>query len=164
MNIEFPNIKWNLIELLPTNKNIKDLCIFFIPINSHVQYLKITMNQCCGFLPHHIIQWIYGDKVIIDKHTLCPLSIKINMEQMYTIHNYSILDSFHPDFGNHMYIKHKNVLKINMHMFSCCSDIKIKLINTNILQCITQIELIVNQKVKNVYVNTTNLAVKKISK
>ena len=150
MNIEFPTIMWNFVKLKPTNKSIKDICIFFIPTNSHVQYLEITFNQSCLFLPHHIINWIYGDKLIIDKHTLCPLSIKINMEQMSNIHSYYILDSFNDMFGDLMYIKYNNILKINMHMFSCCSDIKIKFIDTILLKGITKIELVINQKIKKV--------------
>ena len=149
MNVEFPNIKWNIVTLLPTY-SAKDLCIFFIPINSHVQYLKFTFEQSCVFLPSHIIQWIYGDKLIIDRYTLCPLSTKLDMIQLHTIHNYFILDSSNYNFGNCLYISQDNTLKINMNMFSCCSDIKIKLVNTYVLQCILKIELIVNQKAKNV--------------
>ena len=159
IDIEFPNIKWRQVVLEPNKISEKNLYVFHIPTDSNVHSVIVKASTPDDISCSEIIEWIYGDKVIIDKKNMISLSTKMSIDKIQRFKDYYFIDKIGECLAdledleesidyNDLYIKKKDNITIDMNMFSMCSEIRIKMVDYPRLTYIHNVKIIINKRQK----------------
>jgi hypothetical protein len=137
--LKLPTVHWTKKTINPTIYN-QDLFIFSIP-NSNVKVTRIRFHTYDNshFDIKQGIEWVYGDRVILDTSTPSALSIKLTVPQLKTIHNiHSVLGMR----GKLSYTRNSSLSIMDITPYSMCTQIKLKL-TPHALAVVKKIDLII---------------------
>jgi hypothetical protein len=137
--LNLPIVHWKNEIIKPTVYN-NDLFSFSIPhSNVKVTHIRFYTYDNSHFTVGRGVEWVYGDRVILDTSAPSALSIKLTVPQLKTIHNIHSVSGMR---GRFSYTRRNSSLSMDLTPYSMCTQIKLKLA-PHALSAVKKIELVV---------------------
>ena len=145
--VRIPRLQYKDICLQPRKISEDDLYIFSIPHTNFKNYrLQFRFNRPYPGPIDSMIEWIYGDRLVIDTQDLSSLALKLPFTMIQAVYDHRMRDNIQ-EFNILSFVEPKSMWKneeyctyLDMELYSLCRDIRIKL-NPRYIGIIEGIEL-----------------------
>jgi hypothetical protein len=145
--VHIPRLQYKDICLQPRKISEDDLYIFSIPHTNFKNYrLQFRFKRPYPSSIDSMIEWMYGDRLVIDTQDLSSLALKLPFKTIQAVYDHRMRDNLY-EFNLLSFVEPKSMWKkedsctyLDMELYSLCRDIRIKL-NPHYIGIIDGIEL-----------------------